>query len=250
MTRLRDRRTMLAKAILGEDRYRRAITGYTRSRQRPRVGGVDFGDLRRTEPVCREFGNLRGRPLDRYYIENFLADSGPLITGAVLEVGERTYTERFGHGVTRSDMCHVEDVPGATHIADLTDAPGIPDGSYDCVIITQTLQFIYDVQAAVATLHRIVKPGGTVLCTLPGISHLGDPHWGPSWFWNFTVPSADRLFGDEFGAGNVTTRTHGNVLTATAFLQGLAVGELTDAEMDTTDPEYPVIITVRARRPR
>ncbi|GAB26252.1 hypothetical protein GOPIP_093_00600, partial [Gordonia polyisoprenivorans NBRC 16320 = JCM 10675] len=84
-------RTSMARAVLGEDNYRRAIRVLNERRQRPRVGRVRFGDLRRTQPICREYGSARGRPVDRYYIENFLAEHGRLITGSVLEIGERTY---------------------------------------------------------------------------------------------------------------------------------------------------------------
>lgn len=130
MTTLQEKRTALVKGVLGEDRYQRLIRRYTRSRQRPRIGRVDFGDLASTEPICREFGNFRGRPLDRYYIESFLAANATLITGRVLEVGERLYTEQFGRNVAESDMCNYFDIPDATYVADLTDAPQIPDGTY------------------------------------------------------------------------------------------------------------------------
>ena len=41
--------------------------------QWPRLGSVDFGGLRRLTPVSRAFGFDRGLPIDRYYIERFLA---------------------------------------------------------------------------------------------------------------------------------------------------------------------------------
>ncbi len=248
MTTLQEKRTALVKGVLGEHRYQRLIRRYTRSRQRPRIGRVDFGDLAGTEPICREFGNFRGRPLDRYYIESFMAANATLITGRVLEVGERLYTEQFGRNVAKSDMCNYFDIPDATYVADLTDAPQIPDGTYDCVVITQTLQLIYDVQAVTATLHRILKPGGTVLCTIPGFSQLGDPRWAAQWYWNFTQYSAQRLFDDEFGADRVHVDVHGNVLAATAFLHGVSLEEMDPADLDVVDPEYPVILGVRATR--
>jgi ubiquinone/menaquinone biosynthesis C-methylase UbiE len=48
--------------------------------------------------------------------------------------------------------------PEATIVGDLADAPHIPSDTFDCAIVTQTLQFVYDVRAAFATLHRIVAP--------------------------------------------------------------------------------------------
>jgi SAM-dependent methyltransferase len=246
MTILDVNRTALAKQVLGEDGYRRAIRKWGIWKQRPRVGHVRFGQLRRTEPICREYGFARGLPIDRYYIENFLDEERALVTGRVLEIGERTYTERFGHDVTASDMSHFNEVPGATYAADLTDAPHIPGDTYDCIIITQTLQFIFDMRAAVATLHRILAPGGVVLCTVPGISQIADPDWQASWSLN--DQTARWLFATAFDDSDLKITTNGNVLSATAFLHGLATSELTTDELDVVDTEYPVTVTIVARK--
>ena len=45
----------------------------------------------------------------------------------------------------------------------LADGSFLPSDAFDCLVITQTIHLIYDVRAAVATLHRILKPGGQVL---------------------------------------------------------------------------------------
>jgi peptidoglycan/xylan/chitin deacetylase (PgdA/CDA1 family)/SAM-dependent methyltransferase len=212
------------------------------------VGEVDLGDLRRLTPLSPDFGCDRGRPVDRYYILRFLAARAADVRGRVLEVGERTYTRDFGGDrVTSSDVLHVsEGEPDATVIADLSRADHIPSYAFDCIIITQTLQLIYDVAAAVRTMHRILEPGGVVLATVPGISQTYDSEWGGSWYWNFTPLSARRLFEETFGAGNVEVEAHGNVLAAISFLHGLAEEELTSDELDHRDSGYPLTITVRA----
>ena len=91
----------------------------------PAVGAVDFGDLRRTAPISRKFGVDRGLPVDRFYIERFLEAEADSIRGQVLEIGEDTYTRRFGgQRVTGNDVLHVTgDNPAATIVADLADAP-------------------------------------------------------------------------------------------------------------------------------
>ena len=216
--------------------------------RKPPVGWVRFGSLRRTEPVSRSYGWDRGRPIDRYYIETFLAAQGPLITGAVLEIGERVYTERFGRGVTRSDMLHVDQVDGATYVADLTDAAVVPSDSYDCVILTQTLHLIFDMSAALRTIRRILKPGGVLLCTVPGITQVADGDWNKTWYWSLTPRAAERLFSAHFPAENVAIEAFGNVLSATAFLQGLASRELRPKELAVVDSEYPVVVAIAARK--
>lgn len=232
-----------------------AYRTYVRLRRRllgiPQPGAVDFGDLRRLSPVSRNFGTDRGLPIDRYYIEQFLDRSRADIRGRALEIGEDTYTRRFGgERVERRDVLHVEPGnPAATIVADLADAPAIPDASFDCAILTQTLQFLYDARAAVRTLHRILAPGGVLLMTVPGITQVPvKSTWGHTWYWAFTELSVRRMLGEVFGDGNVTTGVAGNVLAATAFLQGLAAGELEEGELDTLDEDYPVIISARAVR--
>jgi hypothetical protein len=213
----------------------------------PLPGKVRFGDFRRLEPISRQYGYDRGRPIDRYYIENFLQSQGRLITGHVLEIGERTYTELFGQGVIQSDMLHVNDEEGATYVDDLTDGYSIPSNIYDCVILTQTLHLIFDMKQALTTIFRILKPGGVLLCTVPGITQVADPSWNDTWYWSLTKSSAKKLCEQIFQAGNVEVVHHGNVLAAISFLQGLADSELTKAELDHVDPEYPVTIAITAR---
>jgi len=214
----------------------------------PPVGSVKFGDLRRTEPVSRDYGYGRGRPIDRYYIENFLEAQSDLITGQVLEIGERTYTEKFGKNVAQSHMLHVNDMEGATYVDDLTYGSSIPSNWYDCVILTQTLHLIFDMKAALRTIYRILKPGGVLLCTVPGITQAADEDWNECWYWALTSNAARKLTEQVFPPDNVQVDYWGNVLAATSFLQGLAEEELTRAELDLVDPEYQVTIAITARR--
>lgn len=220
-----------------------------RRRLRP-LGGARFGNLRRVAPVSRAFGYDRGSPVDRRYIEAFLAENAPDIRGRVLEVGDDAYTRRFGGGrVEVADVLHVHEAnPKATIVDDLSTGQRIPSGAFDCVVLTQTLHLIYDVGAAARTLHRVLKPGGVLLATVPGISQVDRGEWGDTWYWAFTPASARRLFRDAFPDGDVQVEAHGNVLAATAFLYGLAAEELRRGELDHHDPQYPLVVTVRARK--
>ncbi len=220
----------------------------------PPVGLVRFGSLRRVNPISREWGEDRGGPVDRYFIERFLDANRSDVHGRVLEIAEDVYSRRFGGGqVTGIDILayHEDENPNATIIADLTSAEHIPSNAFDCVIVTQTLQLIYEVRSAVRTLHRILKPGGVALVTAPGISQINrhdtEP-WGDYWSWNFTALSMRRLFSEHFPKENVSVQSHGNVLVAAAFLYGLGRGELTGAELRHHDPDYEVLITVRAKK--
>jgi len=214
------------------------------------VSRIEWGDLRRREPVSRKFGLDRGRAIDRYYIESFLSRYRKDVQGRVLEIGSPHYTNSFGCSTLISDVLHA--VPGNSHatmVGDLATGEGIPKNAFDCMILTQTFPVIYDVHTAIEHAHEALKPGGVLLATLSGISQISRydmDRWGD--YWRFTTASTTKMFGDVFGSDNVTVESFGNVLVACAFLQGLAVAELTQEELDYHDPDYQVTITVRAVR--
>jgi SAM-dependent methyltransferase len=228
--------------------WRRRGRAALRSLLTPTPVGIDFGDLRRVTPISRHWGYDRGNPVDRYYIERFLGRNARHVRGRVLEVGDSAYTWRFGgKRVQRSDVLHVvEGHPDATIVANLAYADHIPTNSFDCIILTQTLHLIFEVEPAMRTLHRILSPGGVLLLTVPGISQTTDDEWRESWFWSFTRASLGRLAGMVFGEDSYEVESSGNVLAATAFLYGLAMEELRRHELDVNDPDYPVTITLRA----
>jgi SAM-dependent methyltransferase len=222
-----------------------AIRRY-RNNAGPPVGAIAFGDFRRTQPIGERFGCDRGTPVDRIYIERFLARHAPAIRGRTLEVVDDSYTRRFGLADTKREVVDFRaDNARATIIGDLSNLDGAWDGQFDAIVVTQTLQLIFDVKAAIASMHRLLKPGGTVLTTVPGITSL-DRSEADSWYWSFTQASMTRLFGEVFGPDNVAVEVFGNVGSAVCFLHGVAAEELSEAMLTPTDDRYPVIVGVRA----
>lgn len=228
---------------------RRKIVRYTRW---PPVGFVRFGSLGRLKPISPEWGMERGQPIDRYYIEQFLAQNASDIQGRVLEIGDSVYTRQFGQErVRESVVLHVaEQKEHVTLIGSLTDKESIPSDSFDCLIVTQTLQAIFDVPAAIDTIYHSLKPGGVALVTIPGISKISRydmDRWG--YYWSFTTGSMEKLFSAVFPANCLQIKAHGNVLVAVSFLHGLASQELSQEELNHFDPDFEVLITVRAMKP-
>jgi SAM-dependent methyltransferase len=223
-----------------------------RRTRRPPVGGVRWGQLRRLGPVSRVWGGDRGQALDRFYIEAFLERHRGDVRGRVLEVGDDAYTRRFGGGAVEAvEVLHAEEGNArADHVVDLTAPPRLPEASYHCILCTQTLQFLPDLGAAVANLHRLLVPGGVLLVTVPGISQV-DPVDEGGWVdhWRFTGHGLRWLLERTFPAEALEVESWGNVLVATAFLQGLATEELLVEELDYRDPAYPVLLTARAVKP-
>jgi GT2 family glycosyltransferase/SAM-dependent methyltransferase len=216
-------------------------------RQAP-LGGIDMGDLRRTRPISKHFGYDRGTPIDRYYVEKFLDRCAADITGRVLEIGDDSYSRQFGSKIDRQDIMHgAPGNPKATIVGDLSQPGTLPEAAFDCLVIMHTLQLIYDVPAAVREMWRALRPGGIALVTIPGIGAAEQGEFPQ--YWSFSGLAAMRLFADVFGEENVQVEAFGNVSAATCFLQGLAVEEAERSWLEGSDPRYPILVGIRARRP-
>jgi SAM-dependent methyltransferase len=149
--------------------------------------------------------------------------------------------------VTHSDILHVSpDNPRATLVGDLSEGTSFPSAMFDCIVLTQTLHLIFDMRKAIATLHRMLKPGGVLLATVPGVSSIDRGEWGSSWYWSLSPVALSRLLEEKFDSANVDVTAYGNVLAAVAFLHGLAEHELSAAELEAHDPQYPMIAAARA----
>jgi SAM-dependent methyltransferase len=212
----------------------------------------DFGALGR-EPVTSDWGFSRGLPVDRPYIEAFLERHASDIQGRVLEVGDDGYTRRFGaERVTQRDVLDIRPGnPRATFIADISDAPSIPDATFDCLVFTQVLVLVRHATQAMREMRRILKPGGVALVTMPGISHISPlPEEAAAWSWSFYQNTLRSLLAEAgFDADSLQVEGRGNLRTTVAFLAGLAQQDLAPGDYDTDDARFPLIVTARALRP-
>jgi SAM-dependent methyltransferase len=237
-----------ALTVLSKQAEKIAPERYHQLRQRLRrlTHPAWLGTIRRTTPLSHQWGYDRGTPVDRYYVEGFLEEHRQDIRGRVLEVKDSGYTARYGSGVEHREVLDIDPSnPSATIVADLTDGAAISSDQFDCFVLTQTLQFIYDTRAALTQARRILQPGGVLLATVPAVSRV-DRHLKTTDYWRFTAASCSSLFGEVFGTEQVSVRSYGNVLTAIAFLTGMAYQELSRRELEAHDEYFPVLIAVRA----
>lgn len=213
--------------------------------------GTVWGELRLAAPISRQWGEDRGAPIDRHYINRFVRAHHGDLRGAVLEVQEDDLSEAHGGGlIERIDIVDVESSNSrATVLADLRSAAHIPDSTYDCFVLTQTLHVIADMPAVLREAYRILKPGGVLLATLPAASRVCVEYGREGDFWRVTEAGARELFRPVFGERNVSVTPYGNLLTTIAFLHGLACHELGAHEFEAYDPWYPLLFGVRAVKP-
>jgi hypothetical protein len=211
---------------------------------------IIFNDLLRTKPISSVFGFDRGTPIDRYYIDKFLAQNSSKIEGTVLEIANNIYSKKFGQKDIKSEILHFDNSNiQATIIGDLTKKESLPSNAVDCFICTQTFNVIYGVKSAIEGSRHLLKEGGILLATVPGIGQISRydmDRWGD--YWRFTDKSI-KMLAEEAGFSKVEVVVFGNVLAATSFLQGLAVEDLPDRSLlDVVDSDYPVTIGVVAKK--
>jgi hypothetical protein len=200
-------------------------------------------------PVSRKFGYDRGRPIDRYYIEKFLNANQQYIQGVGLEAGSDTYLHRFSDKVHCYDILGVEPSENITLLANLATGANIPHETYDCIILTQTIQMIYHCERAVQNAINALKEGGTLLLTASGISQISRydmDRWGE--FWRFTDRCMERLLERAAYGCDVEVVTYGNVAVAKAFLDGRAAQELGTEVLDFNDNDYQVVVCARVTK--
>lgn len=214
-----------------------------------RLSPPRWGNLRRTDPFSRRYGFDRGTPIDRHYLDRFFRSASEDIRGRVLEVKDAGFTERFGRAVRSIDIVDIDATnTGATLVADLAEPGSLPRDSFDCAIVPQTLYLVSDPGAALANLWGSLAPGGVLLLSLPTIAKA-DHEFPELDRWRFTPSGVADLLGRCCPGGEARIVAYGNVLTAVAFLLGLAAEELRPVELEQVDPAFPVLTCARVRRP-
>jgi hypothetical protein len=207
-----------------------------------------WGNLRRTVPFSSTYGFERGTPIDRHYLHAFLEKQQSLITGDVLEVQTDSYTREFGRGVCRADTFDIVPSAAVTYVCDFSHCETIiPDHAYDCLLLPNTLPHFRELEAALSNAIRVVRPGGAILASAAGLLPLtGDV---PE-YWRLSPDGWRERLSTAWHGAALEISGHGNCLTAVAAQLGLALEELTGAELDAYDPRFPVLTTITCRTPQ
>lgn len=210
---------------------------------------LSSADFFRTTPVNRLWGQEQGKALDRPFIEKFMATHAGDVYGRILEIKSPEYAQKYARPDGEIDILDIDsENRDATIIDDLQEASKIADESYDCIILTQVLQFIPNVERAVATVARILRPGGVLLLSAPGITQTVDSRDG-AFLWSFFGPGLKLLLSRQFDAKKLVLEAHGNAGLAASFLMGLPVEAVPSDLFAVHDPEYPIVLTARAVKP-
>lgn len=207
-------------------------------------GGLDFGSFKRRAPFCPDFGYSRGTPIDRYYLDKFIAEIRDEVVGDTLEIGGKRQNQEL-YGFTRAASYLTMDVaphPDVEVVADVHNAAAFPPGSVDTVVLLNVLEHCENPPLAVENVHRWLRDGGRVFCMVPNAQRV---HGAPNDFWR-PLPSAIDLLFSAFPERRLFV--YGNALSAVASLLGVAAEELSGEDLDWRDDEYPVATCIVARK--
>jgi len=204
---------------------------------------------RSTRPLSRYDGSDRGISPGRFYIDAFIEQNRHLLVGACLEIQRPLYLTRFDSAaITSKTILDIDEKNGAaTPIGDLQDLHGVDENSYDCLVVTQTLMYMQNLEAAVAELFRILRPGGHALVTVAAMERQ-DPALGLKDQVRLLPGGMQALFGRQFGDDEIRVATYGNILTGIGHWTRMSVHDLPNRAFRSHDPNFPVIVGVVARK--
>lgn len=144
-----------------------------RERLNPSLTNPSWLVLRRRREIFRAwFARLSGRDLDVVDIGGRIQPYRPLLAGRI-----RRYV--------------AVDLRGTPLVSVLGRAEQLPFGNdrFDVAICTQVLQYVADPRAVITEIHRVLKPGGCLLLSVPAIY----PRDSESDRWRFLPGGLDLL---------------------------------------------------------
>ncbi len=110
----------------------------------------------------------------------------------VVGAGDDPYRKWF-RSATRYVRMDIEPQPGSTDV--IADAHRLPfrDECFDCVFASEVFEHLRDPRLFVPESLRTLRPGGSVILTVPFMFHMHDD---PLDFWRPTRETCVMLFGD------------------------------------------------------
>lgn len=131
---------------------------------------------------------LRLERVNRRFATKTDADMLVLDAGA----GHGPYRELFDHArYEAADFAQLKTAyTPLDYVCDLSDVP-VDDDHFDRILFNQVLEHVPDPRVVLAELHRVLKPGGRLLCTCP---LFYEEHQKPYDYYRYTKYALRMLF--------------------------------------------------------
>lgn len=153
----------------------------------------------------------------RHFVDNFFFSKSEFIKGKVIDIGGKKTNKRglFDIDKVSSSVTYVnlEKKNSPDILADATSIP-LPNNSFETVIMGELLEHVPDPIAVLKEAHRLLKPNGIILITVPFMVGV---HGDPYDFGRYTKTFWEKLAMDiEFDV--VEIEQHGNMFAVLALM--------------------------------
>ncbi len=129
--------------------------------------------------------------------------------GVLLDIGAGTgdflaAAENAGWRIVGAEPSpKARDAAAAKGISLLESTAGLKDNSFDIITMWHVLEHVYDPEAQITELKRLLKPKGTILIAVPNFKSFDAKHYGEFWaaydvprhLWHFSKTAICNLFG-------------------------------------------------------
>jgi SAM-dependent methyltransferase len=150
------------------------------------------------EPVSQEMPVLRGvmRDIRRFLPGGSLLEIG-CGRGELLELARKAGFQVYGCDLQRSPAL---DPAIPIHLGAMSASP-FPDQSFDCIVMRNTLEHLFDPATELQICHRLLKPGGFLYLKAPNGAYehgwrsrlmMRSHVFGPPWHLNYFTPTTLR----------------------------------------------------------
>lgn len=128
---------------------------------------------------------------DRYLLKKKIGQYGHVVTGRMLDIGAGE-VDRYARYFKFTERV-TTDIQQGDNVDIVASADKLPfdDASFDSVVCTQVLEHVPYPQSVVDEMYRVLKPGGSVLATIPQTTPL---HEEPHDYYRYTKYGIQHLF--------------------------------------------------------
>jgi len=195
-------------------------------------------------PIRGFMGGGKGKTISRAFVDRFIETNKVLIRGDVLEVGRNVYKSvALPENVISYTCLDMAAFPDVEIVADIQNMPQVETERFDTIICTQVLEHVPNPFEALAELHRILRPGGRLLLTVP---FLNNYHMEPDDYWRFTEYALKHLLRNF---SQCAVASHGSTYHHVAATLGYIASEV---DLNVSEragaPKFPVIVSAVAQK--